>query len=375
MDVVRPETWASQSLDPPRIAWVYPWDLTAQVGVWSRTLAQIDLWRSLGYGVELLVSDEGGPRRLPSRHPDGVQPVRHFSNRAQLNEQIASFAPGIIYQRYVTPSLANRMMSRHAPVVLDFHSAHTDEVYKAKRLRQWAANLASTVSHGWVSGAVVVVPDRLSHPQLRRIAPKIAITNGILLKQRGVHQHRGARPLVAIAIANDLPAQGVGILARLADATPEFTYLAITPSQRLPRIARVLDGIANVKVVQGDDQEDLERLLRSADVGLGSLGVGSSVALPSDRSYAPLKVRSYAQVGLPCVLPYRDADLGGLSDPAILDVPTGLSLISEPWLSQYREFVAGSASREMLETSRARVDLRAKEATRLGFFGEVAQSR
>ena len=358
-----------------RVAYVLPASIDPASSIGQKIERTLKVW--VGLGVEHRLFVLGAHQGSWSRGWDAIadvtplgHPGLHNEARRQLAARVLAgrvlqWGPDLVYSRIFLLALALDRLHRRLPLV---HEVNSDDVIEFPRYASRLGRLHPRTRHltlRRVDGFVFVTDELRRNVGFQRYdVPSIVIGNGI--DTHSVPRHPAPsndRPRLLFLVGSSSAWTGIDKFAALASALPEFDF----------DLAGDVDGhvampsnVTRHGYLVGDD---LEALLRRADVGLGTLALHRK----SMDEACTLKVRECLSRGIPMILPYRDTDVDPSSD-GVLTVANTEDNVSRG-VDDIRAFVNAQRGRRVPDKVVERLDSAAKERCRLEFLEHLVEER
>lgn len=349
-----------------RIAYVSHWDPFREDGVLRKMRSQGSAWEALGADVEFFCLgrelDHGGAARLPGQR---FLFRRGISGRSaatlRLARAVGAWRPELVYLRYSLFLPPPVHLIRRFPTVIEINS--DDRVEYGMRSRALGAynELNRRALFSAATGFAFVTEELAQLTSFgQRDKRRCIVTNGIDLDDATpLPPAANTRPRLVFLGGTADSWHGVDKMIRLAAMLPEFDFDLIGCTDIGPTPA-------NVRVHSFLERTAYEKMLATADVAIGTLALHRK----SMSEAAPLKVREYLSRGIPVIVAYDDPDLR--DEPwFVLRLPNTERNV-EASCDRIREYVSRVRGQRIDRADVAgRIDIAAKEATRLAFFGDV----
>lgn len=279
------------------------------------------------------------------------------------------FAPDIIYLRSAIYTYPAHLLSRIAPVVMEFN---TNELSQHEFLGR-AYRLYSQATRGLLirrsSGFISISEEIAAAPELARTGrPSIAIGNSYDVEEaRPLPAPNNAVPRLLFVGSPGNIWHGVEKLATLAERCPDLMIDVVGYD--------ALDGVPNpppnITLHGYQTREGYLRVLSQAEAAFGSLALHRIGMLEG----STLKSREALAHGIPLILPYRDIDLDTLDVDWILKIPNCEDniLTSIDAIHNFAYRMRGQRADRGVVAQR--VGAPGKERQRLDFFQQVLAGR
>lgn len=351
-----------------KIAYVCQWDPFVEDGVVKKVNAQVKAWRALGAEAEVFCVGPSSRRPRPQKLGGRTFVYRRkLAGRARatlsLRRAIRAYAPDLVYVRY-SLFLPPLTYARTAPTVVEVNSNDRREYRVRGRNVLLYNEINRRLLFARARGLACVTDELATSQDFSRFGkPSRAISNGIDLQVAEPLPPAGnEHPRAAFMVGSPGPWHGVDKILRLARELPniDFEIIGVRPAD-LPEVQP-----PNVTTHPPLSRHEYEPILARCDLALATLALHRKGMTEA----APLKVREYLLYGLPVVLAYEDPDL---REPAwfVLRIPNTDANVRDH-AGEIGAFAVSVAGRRVPRQLVApRLDLLAKEAERLQFFGEV----
>ncbi len=317
-----------------RVSYLALWNLQPHDGVSRKMLDQIGAWSELGAKIQCVLLEGSDRDMLQSLSntevllvpPRATLAGRILSDR-RIKRAIRRFAPDAIYFRGFPCFLLSALKSVRVAKVAEVNSIEFNEhAIHALSLRDWrryAAFLRNALRERWqrsVAGSVsgvVAVTNELAEHYRRRFGVKqtAVIPNAIRIKSWPPKRNRTPedRPRLVFAGTQsgykmDSHWHGLDKLLRFADRHRDALWLDVFGNYDSAEFGNVPP---NVRFHGMKSRQELEDILETADVGIGTLALHRN----GMNEACPLKTRQYLASGLPIVYAYTDPALQGLDCP------------------------------------------------------------
>ncbi|MGV2902610.1 hypothetical protein ACNPM4_13100, partial [Microbacterium sp. AGC62] len=231
----------------------------------------------------------------------------------RLIAEVASFAPTVIYARWLAPVPGlYRGLSAVAPVVVEVHADDLVEVARSSWTRRTYLRLFRAQELRQASGGTFVVSELADDRSFRLIrGARGVFGNGSWVQRRA--QTSSGRPRVGISTAAMNDWTGLDRFAALASELGDLSdWIVVCPASERHTIAAAMGDA--VQVVGTRDQTEYLDEVASWSVAMGTLALERK----SLRTASPLKVRDYLGLGVPTVLPYWDEGIADLENDLLL---------------------------------------------------------
>ncbi len=351
------------------------WPRTASSSIGKKIIRQTEAWRALGHSVKFfshLHTVKNEEELIESErffYPNDMGPLKRESGRiaaaGKLIRAVRDYTPDIIYLRWGMYTAPMRRVFSIAPVVVEIN---TNDRTEHKHL-----------------GLGYDLYNRLTRPIFLRGAKGMVFTSNELTLDSAFTPHMKQFSVVT----NGIDLQGVPFYPAPANTPPRLIFLG-TPGMAwhgLKKLAVLADLNPDIRIdVIGSDPDAVggllpanihfhgylqgqafEEMLANADAAIGTI----SLHLNEMNEASPFKTRDCAARGIPCILPYTDTDLSGLTCDQILQIPnTPDNLQSHSQL--IHDFIFAMRGQRLARDVIAhRIDITGKERERVAFFEQV----
>lgn len=311
-----------------KIAYIFYAKLQYGDGVFDKIISQIKVWRELGHDVLPVIFALDDPNTnievdaeiIDYRKFSKINLITRLKALLKMKRCIDGFNPDVIYSRCGSISPIASLFIRTRKHVVEVNTEPQGET-KAEAL------------HG-------VLANRDSAKKLKRQLDSIARADGIVSVTYGILNKIDCRvPSIVIpnsVVVNNLPFR-TDIREDCSERLPILLFIG-SPKRlwhgtgRLLALARSTVGKLEYIIVGTDLQDveippnvevkgylggdELSRVMEKVDVGVSTMALYAK-----DHTEAcPLKVRSYAAMGLPMIIPYKETaflELGVVPDWAL----------------------------------------------------------
>lgn len=330
-----------------RIGYFIPPSLLAHEGIAARVRGTLAAWSALGHEGILLTSP-----MIPGRLllPDHIREDRASAARAADLASKGSIDG--VHIRLLLPTHAWSRTLGDLPVSLEVHAGLRHPENARDAVRVLLGYPAASALTRRASSAVFVTAEMAEYSEFRNVANRVAIGNGTRLGDP-TPPPGNDRLRVGMAVGSPAKWQGLDRFADLADRNPDMDFTVLCQSRHRAAIARSLTG-TTVRLTLCADLAAYKEALAGLDAAVGSLAIerkGLSEA-------APLKVRDYLNAGIPTALSYRDTNLSGLGDPAILE-------FDHSDVDSFRRWALNQSGKRVAFRSRSAISIESVEARRL----------
>jgi hypothetical protein len=333
-------------------------------GVSDKIQSQLRAWVSAGHEPTLFLLARSSPgekrREIEAQSFVFSSAIERPLATSRLYAAVRRHRPDVIYLRYDLFLPPPSVLSRIAPVVVEFNSNAQVEWANRSRGAAMYERLQERLLLRRAAGAVCVAHELAASVRRKRPdLPVRVIANGIPLA--GVPElpaPRGEGIRLAY-LGDDVYWQGVDKLFALADALPDWhiDIIGVSPERS--------DGNVTCHGYLGAEQ--FEPILARADVAVGPL------ALHRKRmdGTSAIKVQRYLAYGLPVILGYEETDFVGTDPWYLLRLPNTESNVRDN-LERIRAFVTGVKGRRVSRAEVAeKLSADSKEAGRLVFLADL----
>ncbi|MFH0815922.1 MAG: hypothetical protein V1934_03795 [Methanobacteriota archaeon] len=357
-----------------RIAYVICEDVDIETGVLKKIAMQMRIWQGKGHAVKLFAVSSGEKVWDGLREFDiDITVVRDFREKMDfdlLKRKIEPWKPDILYLRFVWLHPYVAKIFATYPSVMEINSNDYVEVrpYLEKR-REYGKLIFYLFTrrslYRRLTGYIYLSEEfRVLFSRYRK--PGIVISNGIALSEYQVYEPpRNQRPRIIFIGSPDQRWHGVDKIELLARKMPGWDFDII--GSEAPR--GVAGVPANIKYHGRLDKEEYSRIIRGADIAVGSIAVHRNGV---DEA-SPLKVREYLAHGIPTIIGYKDTDFPD-GAPFILRLPNTESNVEDN-LEAIKKFVSEWKGRRVAREDMRCIDADVKEARRLEFLQDVVLKR
>ncbi|MBN1844594.1 MAG: glycosyltransferase family 4 protein [Sedimentisphaerales bacterium] len=354
-----------------KIAYLLYTGAAGESGVLKKIAEQAGQWLSQGAAVKLFIQNAGRGIWPGLKDLDVVTFVpgsrrERFSRRGLGVGAVLDWQPELVYQRFDTYWPAWGYLMRQVPTVLEVNTDDLTE-YRLQRNRRsyWFHRATRGLTLKKAAGLVFVTRALAARPYFARYRrPSIVIANGISLEAyKPLSPAQNDQPRLVFIGTTGWPWHGVEKVVRLAGLAPQWQFDIVGYTA------------ADVPVPASDNvifhghlsQDEYERILARADVGIGTLAF-HKIHMEEG---CPLKIRQYLAYGLPIILAYEDTDFPE-GHPMILRLPNTPDTV-EANLGAIRRFVESVKGRRIDRSSIRGIDTAEKERERLRFFAHCLQ--
>lgn len=327
-------------------------------------------WERRGHTVWLATARDPVPRRSADidERLRARAGVRSLSTRVRGELAFRALYPSalvracgrlgvdLIYSRLLAPAPGLGALIASGPFVLEINGDIAHEMPIS--FRRWSRLRARSLQLGRADGVVFVSRELRRHCDCepRR---SIVLANPCLPTRLGaIEADRPARPTLVLIGYDRHAWSGMDKLVTLAQALPEFDFVAIGAH---------LQGPANLRSLGLLAQDEADRVIAACTVGVGPLATHRK----GMHEASPLKSRNYLALGLPIIQSYEDTDLTE-ADGCVLQLPNREDNVL-PNIERIREFTWRAFSDPTLRQrakalAQGRLSLAEKESERLAFM-------
>jgi hypothetical protein len=300
-----------------RIVYFTEWDAYSSSGVLSKIEYQVNVWKSLGHEVHVLLTSIPPLQKglVPlinaqtvyckalSYLPSGF--IQTYTNKVlsinRVKKEIWKISPDLIYTRQSIwyPGLTS--LYRKYPTVVELN---TDDVSELRLTGGFKNNIYLLGREKIIKSArgFLAVSHEIGRLYAKYNKPIEVVANGFDLSRVAEQQTvYNERPQLLFVGSPDQVWHGIDKILVMARLIPEYDLHMVGPilnSERLPSNL-IQHGYLN--------KNELYDLYKKINIGIGSLALHRKQM----NEASPLKVREYAAFGLPMILGYQDTDLQG----------------------------------------------------------------
>jgi len=362
-----------------RIAYVtMHWPRFAASGVGKKINRQINAWRDAGHIVELfnhMHSFEDKNLLLEgSRFEYDLGTGRFAFLKTETNRiraakaliaSVLEYKPDIVYMRWSIYTYPMHRLLSQIPTVLEINSVDKSEYRILGGIYNFYNRLTRPILLSKVAGMIFISEQIRSMPDFKRFyKPSAVITNSIDLDMIPLYPAPANTPPRLLFIGTrGMAWHGVDKLVDLAMSFPDLE-IEIVGIGDLEGYETLPKNLHPHGFLTG---EALEMVMRNADAAIGSL----SLHLIGMNEGSTLKIPDYVAHGIPCILPYIDADLTPLKSEYFLQIPNNAASIQTHGQA-IRDFVYSMRGKRVpRDLIAGRIDTKVKEAARLRFFRQI----
>lgn len=328
-----------------RIGYYVPPTLLAHSGIGRRVEATAGAWSRLGHEAVLV-----------SRPTTGANPlVTHLRGDAEAAKGVAEGAFGRLdhlHVRLFLPTPGWMRLPGDLPVSVEVQAG----LRRAENARDIVRVVVGASTARWMvrkaAMGAFVTSEFAAYPEFARIPTKVITGNGVELTEPYQAPDTDV-PTVGMAVGTPADWHGMDRFAALARCNPGFDFVVIAPLT-LQDYIRSATSKTRLRSIFTRGQEDYEAALASLSIAVGSLALDRKGLTEA----APLKVRDYVRAGIPTALAYRDTNLTGTVDPALLEWNGAPS-------TGFSEWIAGNVGRRLAPGTREAVSIDRIEARRV----------
>lgn len=357
-----------------KIVYFTEWDVYSSSGVLTKIENQVQVWRSLGHEVHVLLTSNPAQEGikplinasiftsdLTQGLPKGF--VQTYANKVlslnKVKQEIKRISPDIIYTRQSIWYPGITSLYRKYPTVVELNTDDVSEIQLSGIFKSTIYLLGRKKIIDNARG-FLAVSHEISHLYTKYNKPIEVIANGFDLSRVEVPQTSANERVQALFVGSpDQAWHGVDKILRMAQLLPQYDFHIVGPELEARKLP------ANMKQHGYLNKSELFSIYNSIDIGIGSL------ALHRKRmeEASPLKVREYAAFGLPIIVGYRDTDLDGQEfilnignyENNVVDNIHAIKGFIEKWKNR-------KVSRQIVDTL---ISSEIKEVKRLAFFQTI----
>lgn len=351
------------------------WPRSLTSGVGKKMQRQLTAWRELGHQAEFfshlhlpedttsLVEGRQFPYSIHSgaagRLPTELSRVAAMK---RLIEAVRAFQPDVIYLRWAMYVYPLQRLLRLAPAVVEINTNDVEEHKLLGGVMSTYNQLTRGITLGGASGIVYATQELAEMEEFQRFhKPGLVVSNSIELSAvTPLPAPRNQRPHLAFIGTPGFAWHGVEKLVYLAQICPDIV-IDVIGYDHIEGVPQLPDNLVLHGYRIG---AECDRILAQADAAIGTLALHRAGL----NEASPLKVRDYASRGIPCILPFRDTDLGGLDSDLILRIPNTEDNIQTHAATIHDFLLRVQGKRIPREQVRGRIDSRIKEQQRLDFM-------
>ena len=353
------------------------WPRSLTSGVGKKMQRQLTAWRELGHEAEFfshlhlpedtttLVEGQRFPYSIHSGAA-GRLPTE-LSRIAALKKLIGAvrdYQPDVIYLRWAMYVYPLQRLLRLAPAVVEINTNDMEEHKLLGGIMSGYNQLTRGITLGGASGIVYATQELAEMKEFQRFhKPGLVVSNSIELDAvTPLPAPRNDRPHLAFIGTPGFAWHGVEKLVYLAQTYPDIV-IDVIGYDHIEGLSDLPDNLVLHGYRVG---VECDRILAQADAAIGTLALHRAGL----NEASPLKVRDYASRGIPCILPFRDTDLGGLESELILRIPNSEDNVRAQAAEIHDFLLRVQGKRIPRERIRDRIDSRVKEQQRLNFMAE-----
>jgi len=351
------------------------WPRSLTSGVGRKMQRQLSAWRELGHQAEffshlhppedtttLLEGQQfpysihtGTAGRLPTE-------LSRVAALKRLIEAVRAYQPDVIYLRWAMYVYPLQRLLRLAPAVVEINTNDVEEHKLLGGVMSTYNQLTRGITLGGASGIVYATQELAEIEEFQRFhKPGLVVSNSIELSAvTPLPAPRNQRPHLAFIGTPGFAWHGVEKLVYLAQICPDIV-IDVIGYDHIEGVSQLPDNLVLHGYRIG---AQCDRILAQADAAIGTLALHRAGL----NEASPLKVRDYASRGIPCILPFRDTDLGGLDSDLILRIPNTEDNIQTHAATIHDFLLRVQGKRIPRELVRGRIDSRIKEQQRLDFM-------
>lgn len=365
-----------------RIAYVtLHWPRSVESSTGMKIIRHIRAWREAGHEVRFFshmhpalptVKLVEGNRFIYEQYPGFTGRISTEFSRVRaaqkLTRALRDYHPDLIYLRwsmYVFP--VHRLMDI-APVIVEVNTNDIEEHRLLGLLPDLYNRLTRGLLLGRAAGHVFATNEMAELPIFKKYRkPMIVVTNSLDLARTPYYPAPANMPPHLLFIGTPgMPWHGEDKLVQLAKIYPDILIDIVGIDH--------IDGLAalpvNIQLHGFLSGSAYEAVLARADAAIGTL----SLHKKGMDEAATFKVRDCAARGIPCILPYFDADLSELNSEFFLQIPNRDDNV-ETHGQAIHDFVFAMRGRRVpRELIFNRIDSSIKESKRLIFFQQFSRS-
>ena len=362
-----------------RIAYVtMQWPRFAASGVGKKINRQIKAWRDAGHTVELfnhMHTFEDKNLLLDGRRFEyDLGTVRLAFLKAEVNRikaakaliaSVLEYEPDIVYMRWSIYTYPMHRLISQIPTVLEINSVDISEYRILGGIYNFYNRLTRPIILSKVAGMIFISEQIRNMPAFTRFnKPSAMITNSIDLDMVPLYPAPANTPPRLLFIGTPGMAwHGVDKLVVLARSFPDLE-IDIVGISELAEFENLPENLHLYGFLTG---EALEKVMRNADAAIGSL----SLHLIGMNEGSTLKIPDYVAHGIPCILPFIDADLTPLKSEYFLQIPNNAANIQTHGHA-IRDFLYNMRGKRVpRDLIAGKIDTKVKESERLRFFGQI----
>jgi len=351
------------------------WPRSLTSGVGRKMQRQLSAWRELGHQAEffshlhppedtttLLEGQQfpysihtGTAGRLPTE-------LSRVAALKRLIEAVRAYQPDVIYLRWAMYVYPLQRLLRLAPAVVEINTNDVEEHKLLGGVMSTYNQLTRGITLGGASGIVYATQELAEIEEFQRFhKPGLVVSNSIELSAvTPLPAPRNQRPHLAFIGTPGFAWHGGEKLVYLAQICPDIV-IDVIGYDHIEGVSQLPDNLVLHGYRIG---AQCDRILAQADAAIGTLALHRAGL----NEASPLKVRDYASRGIPCILPFRDTDLGGLDSDLILRIPNTEDNIQTHAATIHDFLLRVQGKRIPRELVRGRIDSRIKEQQRLDFM-------
>lgn len=337
------------------VAYYVPAQLYRHRGIRSRVDMTVAAWRRAGVDVHLVTGGVAS-KKAPSTILNGLLAHRSAEKEAISElEELLSGGIDAIHMRLFWPIGPWRSLAlRGTPVSVEVHAPMRRSESNRDLPRVLFGGLGARKVLGTVPWGAFITRELAELPEYRSVPRRLAIGNGVELGEACPAPDNPV-PIVGMSAGSNNAWHGVDRLAQLAGLLPHVRFQVVHPAGVDLVIPPELEAVATA------DQTEYRAALSQWDAAVGSLNLADKGLTEA----APLKVRDYADIGIPTILPYRDTNLSCLADPLLLHTHGD----PRAWdVAAIGEWIHDARGQRLAATSRQAVSIDVVERPRLAQF-------
>ena len=351
------------------------WPRSLTSGVGKKMQRQVTTWRALGHQAEffshLYLPEDTGTlvegQRFPYTNlpgPAGLLPTEFSRIHAmkQLIEAVRAYQPDVIYLRWAMYVYPLQRLIRLAPAVVEINTNDMEEHKLLGGVKSTYNLLTRSITLGGASGIVYATRELAEMEDFQRFhKPGLVVSNSIdLTVVTPMPAPHNQRPHLAFIGTPGFAWHGVEKLVYLAQTYPDI-IVDVIGYDHIEGVVELPDNLILHGYQVG---AACDRILAQADAAIGTLALHRAGL----NEASPLKVRDYTSRGIPCILPFRDTDLGELDSDLILRIPNTEDNIQTHAATIHDFLLRARGKRIPRSLVENKIDSRIKEQLRLDFM-------
>lgn len=366
-----------------RIAYIslhWPRPVTSSIG--KKITQQTSAWREVGHDVKFF-SHMHTPEN-PDSLVEGSQfiykiikgrlgglgtEINRSKAVAGLIQPVAAYHPDIIYLRWAMYVYPVKRLFRIAPVVVEINTHDVREHQLLGAAHNLYNRLTRSIILGGAAGHVYATNELMTLPDFSKYRrPGVVVTNSVDLNTTPFYPAPKNTPPHLVFIGTPgMVWHGVDKLVDLAKAYPDLA-IDIVGLNEIEGFTELPGNLALHGFLEGSAYE---AVLANADAAIGTL----SLHVKGMQEAATLKIRDCAARGIPCILPYLDADFTGINSTLFLQIPNTIDNISTYGQAIHDFVIRARGKRVTREMVNDRIDSQVKETQRLDFLQKIIESQ